>query len=94
SRLFHCSVIKVLCLAVVQQLLYLIRFPNACQQLFYFSLLSSQATAILDYHSTPALSTTFFSHLEVFQDLTVASHAVCYPYFSSVCTAASATACL
>ena len=37
SRLFHCSVINVLCFAVVQQLLYLITKPSACQQLFYFS---------------------------------------------------------
>ena len=36
----------------------------------------------------------FSSHPEVFQELTVASHAVCCPYFSSVCAAASATACL
>ena len=37
SRIFHCSVINVLCFAVVQQLLYLITDPGACQQLFYFS---------------------------------------------------------
>ena len=37
SRIFHCSVINVLCLAVVQQLLYLITELSACQQLFYFS---------------------------------------------------------
>ena len=37
SRIFHCSVINVLCFAVVQQLLYLITEPGACQQLFYFS---------------------------------------------------------
>ena len=37
SRIFHCSVINVLCFAVVQQLLYLITEPSACQQLFYFS---------------------------------------------------------
>ena len=36
SRIFHCSVINVLCFAVVQQLLYLITEPSACQQLFYF----------------------------------------------------------
>ena len=39
SRIFHCSVINVLCFAVVQQLLYLITEPSACQQLFYFSFL-------------------------------------------------------
>ena len=37
SRIFHCSVINVLCFAVVQQLLYLITESSACQQLFYFS---------------------------------------------------------
>ena len=37
SRIFHCSVINVLCFAVVQQLLYLMTEPSACQQLFYFS---------------------------------------------------------
>ena len=31
-----------------------------CQELFYFSLLSVQATAYLDYHITSFLSTTFF----------------------------------
>ena len=36
SRIFHCSVINVLCFAVVQQLLYLITEPSACQQLFLF----------------------------------------------------------
>ena len=36
SRIFHCSVINVLCFAVVQQLSYLITEPSACQQLFYF----------------------------------------------------------
>lgn len=36
SRIFHCSVINVLCFAVVQQLLYLITELSACQQLFYF----------------------------------------------------------
>ena len=39
SRIFHCSVINVLCFAVVQQLLYLITDLSACQQLFYFSFL-------------------------------------------------------
>ena len=37
SRIFHCSVINVLCFAVVQQLLYLITELSACQQLFIFS---------------------------------------------------------
>ena len=41
SRIFHCSVINVLCFAVVQQLLYLITDPSACQQLFYFSFLAA-----------------------------------------------------
>ena len=120
SRLFHCSVIKVLCSLSLRQLLYFIKSICLCQQLFYFSLLSFQATACLSYHQRSALSTTFFiflccrfkqqpvyfttgdrlcqqlfsSHPEVFQELTVASHAVCCPYFSSVCAAASATACL
>ena len=120
SRLFHCSVIKVLCSLSLRQLLHFIKSICLCQQLFYFSLLSFQATACLSYHQRSALSTTFFiflccrfkqqpvhfttgdrlcqqlfsSHPEVFQELTVASHAVCCPYFSSVCAAASATACL
>ena len=120
SRLFHCSVIKVLCSLSLRQLLYSIKSICLCQQLLYFSLLSFQATACLSYHQRSALSTTFFiflccrfkqqpvyfttgdrlcqqlfsSHPEVFQELTVASHAVCCPYFSSVCAAASATACL
>ena len=61
----------------VQQLLYLIRCSSACQQLFYFSLLSSQATAILDYHRQSSLSTTFFLLPEVFSGSAVASHAAC-----------------
>ena len=52
----------------VQQLLYLIRYSSACQQLFYFSLLPSQATAILDYHRQSSLSTTFFLLQKFFQD--------------------------
>ena len=101
SRLFHCSVIKVLCSLSLRQLLYFIKSICLCQQLFYFSLLSFQATACLSYHQRSALSTTFFiflccrfkqqpvyfttgdrlcqqlfsSHPEVFQELTVASHA-------------------
>lgn len=61
----------------VQQLLYLIRCSSACQQLFYFSLLLSQATAILDYHRQSSLSTTFFLFPEVFSRSAVASHAAC-----------------
>mgnify|MGYP007105352444 CR=1 FL=1 len=61
----------------VQQLLYLIRCSSACQQLFYFSLLPSQATAILDYHRQSSLSTTFFLLPEVFSGSAVASHAAC-----------------
>ena len=52
----------------VQQLLYLIRCSSACQQLFYFSLLPSQATAILDYHRQSSLSTTFSCFQKFFQD--------------------------
>ena len=61
----------------VQQLLYLIRCSSACQQLFYFSLLPSQATAILDYHRQSSLSTTFFLLPEVFSGSAIASHAAC-----------------
>ena len=60
SRLFHCSVIKVLCSLSLRQLLYSIKSICLCQQLFYFSLLSFQATACLSYHRRSALSTTFF----------------------------------
>ena len=67
SRLFHCSVIKVLCSLSLRQLLYFIKSICLCQQLFYFSLLSFQATACLSYHRRSALSTTFF--LAVFQQL-------------------------
>ena len=37
SRLFHCSVIKVLCSLSLRQLLYFIKSICLCQQLFYFS---------------------------------------------------------
>ena len=60
SRLFHCSVIKVLCSLSLRQLLYFIKSICLCQQLFYFSLLSFQATACLSYHRRSTLSTTFF----------------------------------
>ena len=60
SRLFHCSVIKVLCSLSLRQLLYFTKSICLCQQLFYFSLLSFQATACLFYHQQSALSTTFF----------------------------------
>ena len=60
SRLFHCSVIKVLCSLSLRQLLYFIKSICLCQQLFYFSLLLFQATACLSYHQRSALSTTFF----------------------------------
>ena len=59
SRLFHCSVIKVLCSLSLRQLLYFIKSICLCQQLFYFSLLSFQATACSSYHQRSALSTTF-----------------------------------
>ncbi|WP_455191628.1 hypothetical protein, partial [Eubacterium ramulus] len=52
----------------VQQLLYPIRCSSACQQLFYFSSLPSQATAILDYHRQSSLSTTFSYFQKFFQD--------------------------
>ena len=60
-----------------RQLIYIITFTIACQQLFYFSLLLSQATAILDYHRQSSLSTTFFLLPEVFSRSAVASHAAC-----------------
>ena len=65
-KVFHCSVINVRC-CYFQQLVYFIMFASRCQQLFYFSLLSFQATACLSYHRRSALSTTFF--LAVFQQL-------------------------
>ena len=74
SRLFHCSVIKVLCSLSLRQLLYFIKSICLCQQLFYFSLLSFQATACLSYHRRSALSTTFF--LLFFQQL---SYIIMYP---------------
>ena len=40
SRLFHCSVIKVLCSLSLRQFLYFTKSICLCQQLFYFSLLS------------------------------------------------------
>ena len=40
SRLFHCSVIKVLCSLSLRQLLHSIKSICLCQQLFHFSLLS------------------------------------------------------
>ena len=43
-----------------RQLLYFTKNRSTCQELFYFSLLSVQATAYLDYHITSFLSTTFF----------------------------------
>ena len=39
-KVFHCSVIKVLCSLSLRQLLYFIKSICLCQQLFYFSLLS------------------------------------------------------
>ena len=77
SRLFHCSVIKVLCSLSLRQLLYSIKSICLCQQLFYFSLLPFQATAISDYHRQSSLSTTFFLLPEVFSRSAVASHAAC-----------------
>ena len=59
SRLFHCSVIKVLCSLSLRQLLHSIKSICLCQQLFHFSLLSFQATACSSYHQRSALSTTF-----------------------------------
>ena len=42
SRLFHCSVIKVLCpCRFTRQLLYIIKAVDICQELFYFILLFS-----------------------------------------------------
>ena len=35
SRLFHCSVINVLCCRFLRQLIYIIMLPSFCQQLFY-----------------------------------------------------------
>ena len=74
SRLFHCSVIKVLCSLSLRQLLHFIKSICLCQQLFYFSLLSFQSTACLSYHRRSALSTTFF--LLFFQQL---SYIIMYP---------------
>jgi len=56
--------------------------------LFFFVVVSSDSHIRLSQHS-------FFVNNFFFPSrTTVASHAVCCPYFSSVCTAASATACL
>ena len=57
-KVFHCSVINVRC-CYFQQLVYFIISSSRCQQLFYFSLLSFQATACSSYHQRSALSTTF-----------------------------------
>ena len=64
-KVFHCSVINVRC-CYFQQLVYFIISSSRCQQLFYFSLLSSvwhlrfsgvsHATAIIDYHNFNSLS--------------------------------------
>ena len=59
---------------VFATLLYFIKSICLCQQLFYFSLLSFQATACLSYHRRSALSTTFF--LLFFQQL---SYIIMYP---------------
>ena len=63
SRLFHCSVIKVLCFVAVQQLLYLNRCSSACQQFFCFSKTFSAflcfSTAHLGYHIYHIMSITF-----------------------------------
>ena len=77
SRLFHCSVIKVLCLLPFSNFYILSDVQALVNNFFYFSLLPSQATAILDYHRQSSLSTTFFLLSEVFSRSAVASHAAC-----------------
>ena len=68
SRLFHCSVIKVLCSLPFSNFCILSDVQVLVNNFFYFSLLPSQATAILGYHRQSSLSTTFFLLPEVFQD--------------------------
>ena len=78
SRLFHCSVIKVLYILLLFSNFYILSDIQAfVNNFFYFSLLPSQATAILDYHRQSSLSTTFFLLSEVFSRSAVASHAAC-----------------
>ena len=77
SRLFHCSVIKVLCSLPFSNFYILSDVQALVNNFFYFSLLPSQATAILDYHRQSSLSTTFFLLSEVFSRSAVASHAAC-----------------
>ena len=60
--------------------------------LFFFVVVSSDSHIRLSQHSF--FVNNFFFPSRSFSRVTVASHAVCCPYFSSVCTAASATACL
>ena len=77
SRLFHCSVIKVLCLLPFSNFYILSDVQVLVNNFFIFALLPSQATAILDYHRQSSLSTTFFLLPEVFSGSAVASHAAC-----------------
>ena len=72
SYVFHCLVIKVLCLSL-RQLIYFITFISACQVLFssFFEaflmfVCRSQATCLL-YHILTGLSTTFFVFFKTFQ---------------------------
>lgn len=81
SRLFHCSVIKVLCSLPFSNFYSLSDIQVLVNNFFYFSLLPSQATAISDYHRQSSLSTTFFLLPEVFSRSAVASHAACVPTF-------------
>ena len=69
SRLFHCSVIKVLmCCCLSRQLLYVNIVIIVCQQLFEIFLLrsSSLASAWLSYHIQVSLSTSFFPFSKLF----------------------------
>ena len=77
SRLFHCSVIKVLYSLPFSNFYILSDVQVLVNNFFYFSLLPSQATAISDYHRQSSLSTTFFLLSEVFSRSAVASHAAC-----------------
>ena len=61
----YCSVINVLfcCCRFMRQLLYYIKAFHVCQQLFYFFFCCCEAvphaTALIEYHIPPSLSTAF-----------------------------------
>ena len=71
--MFHCLVIKVLCLSVSRQLIHFITSTSACQVLFssffeafLMSVCRSQATCLL-YHMFVSLSTIIFVFSKLFK---------------------------